>query len=196
MSFLDKIAATLAPAASDEDRREARTKALQLSGSHPWIGTIVQQHERIEALIDDVVDGPSADQRRQSLGEFEKILNGHSLAEEVIVYPDIAEESSKFHAAEAYEQHSLTKVQVAELEKLDPMSDEWREKAQHIRSALQQHMYQEEGSWLPQLASKISSAETQRVEERFNEEYERYCGTGDIGAGSAGMSRIATQPAI
>lgn len=195
MSFLDKIAATLAPAASDEDRREARQKALQLSGSHPWIGTIVDQHERIEALIGDVIDGSSPDQRRQSLREFEKILNGHSLAEEVIVYPDIAEESSKLHATEAYEQHSLTKVQVAELEKLDPMSSQWREKAEHIRSALQQHMYQEESSWLPQLASKISSAETARVEDRFNEEYERYCGSGSISGGSSGRMGSA-QPVM
>lgn len=190
MSILDKIAATLAPAASDKDRMEARQRAEQIGGSEPWLGMIVQQHKQIESLIDEAISAPDAGRRRSALKEFELVLTGHSNAEEVIVYPDIAVESSKAHAAMAYEEHALTKIQVAELEKLDPMSQEWHDKGEHIRSALQQHMYQEEGSWLPELADKLSTSEKQRITQRFTEEYERYYGTGSQSAASQGMSGV------
>ena len=181
MSFLDKIAATLAPAATDKQRMEARQKAEQIGASEPWLDMIVQQHKQIESLIDQAISGSDANSRRTALKQFELILNGHSNAEEVIVYPDIAVESSKAHAGMAYEEHAMTKIQVAEMEKLDPMSQEWGDKGEHIRSALQQHMYQEEGSWLPELADKLSTTEKQRVTQRFTEEYERYTGSGQSG---------------
>lgn len=191
MSFLDKLAAAVAPAASDEDRMKARQKAEQIGSSEEWLGMIVQQHKEIEALIDEAINAPDANARMKALRDFEVVLNGHSVAEEAVVYPDIAEESSKAHAAMAYEEHSVTKIQVAMMEKLDPMSQDWREKGEHIRGALQQHMYQEEDSWYPQLADKLSSGEKTRMTQRFTEEYERYVGTGS--AALVGSSRASTQ---
>lgn len=193
MSFLDKIAATLAPAASEKDMLEARRKAEQIGAGEQWLGMIVDQHKQIESLIDEVIHAPDAGRRRAALREFGTVLTGHSNAEEVVVYPDIAVESSKAHAGMAYEEHAMTKIQVAELEKLDPMSQEWRDKAEHIRSALQQHVYQEEGSWLPQLADKLPASEKSRMTERFIEEYERYCGSGSMTTGSRSST---AQPAM
>jgi|TARA_R100000501_G_scaffold17610_2_gene33067 iron-sulfur cluster repair protein YtfE (RIC family) len=72
----------------------------------------------------------------------------------------------------------MTKIQLAKLEKIDPMTKEWREKLTHIQSALQQHMYQEEDSWLPDLVEKLPLPEKTRMTRRFIEEYERYCGEG------------------
>ena len=189
MSFLDKIAATLAPAASEEDMREARMKAEQLGAQEPWLGMIVDQHKQIEAHLEEAMHGADAGARRSALKQFMLVLTGHSTAEEAVVYPDIAVESSKAHAGMAYEEHAMTKIQVAELEKLDPMSQEWRDKAEHIRSALQQHVYQEEDSWYPQLADKLSPAEKQRMTARFTEEYERYMGSDAMSSGlTGGMS--------
>lgn len=178
MSFLDKIAAAIAPAASDEDRADARRKAEALGASEPWIGLIVQQHKQIESLVAKAASAPDPASRRKAVSEFERILTGHSTAEEAVLYPDLAEFDSKTHAGMAYEEHAMTKVQVAKLEKLDPMSDEWREKLDHICSALQQHMYQEEGSWMPELAEKLPLAEKRHLTERYVEEFERYCGSG------------------
>ena len=190
MSFLDKIAATLAPAASDEDRMKARQQAEQIGGSEPWLRAIVDHHKQIETLIDEVINGPDASRRREALKEFMVVLTGHSVAEEVVIYPDIAEESSKAHAAMAYEEQSMTKVQVAMLEKIDPMSQEWQDKGEHIRSALQQHIYQEESSWYPTLADKLSSTEKARMTERYNEEYQRY--VGGAGGQMGSSSRMTT----
>jgi hemerythrin superfamily protein len=193
MSFLDKIAATLAPAASEEDMMKARQQAEQIGASEPWLRAIVDHHKQIESLIDEVINAPEASRRREALKEFMVVLTGHSVAEEVVIYPDIAEESSKAHAAMAYEEQSMTKVQVAMLEKIDPMSQEWRDKGEHIRSALQQHIYQEESSWYPTLADKLSSTEKARMTERYNEEYDRYVGGASSRVGSSsGMTTTQT----
>lgn len=89
-----------------------------------------------------------------------------------------------------YEEHGMTKVQLAKLEKIYPASGEWREKLEHIQSALQQHMYQEESTWLPDLAENMPAAEKARVTQRFTEEFERYCGSGSAQQGAENRSAI------
>ena len=190
MSFIDRLASALAPAASKEDRAEARRKAEALGAREEWIRLIVEQHKQIETLVSQAATATGADARRKAMREFERVLTGHATAEETVLYPDMAEFSGKTHAGMGYEEHAMTKIQVAKLEKLDPMSDEWGEKIDHIRSALEQHMYQEEGSWMPDLAEKLPQTDRTRLTERFVEEYERYCGDGSArqGASMAGAA--------
>lgn len=178
MSFLDRIAAAVTPAASDEKRAEARREAERLSSSEDWLAIILQQHKEIENLVSEGLSAQGADARLKAVRDLERVLTGHATAEEAVLYPDISEYAGKTHAGMGYEEHAMTKVQLAKLEKLDPQSEEWREKLSHIQSALQQHMYQEEGSWLPELAENTPSDEKARMTARFIEEYERYCGTG------------------
>lgn len=178
MSFLDRIAAALTPAASEEERASARRRAEELATSEPWLAAILQQHKQIESLVTEAMTAGGATARREGARQLAAILTAHSTAEEAVVYPDVAEFSGKTHAGMAYEEHAMTKIQLAKLEKLDPMTEEWREKLQHIEGALQQHMYQEEDSWLPDLARNMPAQEKQRMAQRYMEEYERYCGTG------------------
>jgi hemerythrin superfamily protein len=194
MSFLDRIAAAVAPAATDEQRAEARRKAEQLSSSESWLALILQQHKQIESLVNEGLSAQGAESRVQAVRDLERILTGHSMAEEAVLYPEISEHSSKTQAGMAYEEHAMTKVQLAKLEKIDPMSSDWREKLVHIQSALQQHMYQEEGSWLPDLAEKSPAAEKTRMAQRFVEEFERYCGTGSAQHGAGAASPTMRMP--
>ncbi|MDF2638729.1 MAG: hypothetical protein K0R64_1713 [Novosphingobium lindaniclasticum] len=174
MSFLDRIAATLAPAASDEARAQARRAVQALASSERWLAPIVDQHKQIESLVLEAINANTPDARITGMRELAAVLTAHSMAEEAVIYPDISEYDSKTHAAMAYEEHAMTKVQLAKLEKIEPMSEEWQEKLRHIESALQQHMYQEENSWLPALAADLPDAEKDRIGARYTEEYGRY----------------------
>ena len=178
MSFLDRIAAAVAPAATDEQRAEARLKVEQMSSSDEWLAIIVKQHKQIESLVHEGLNAQGAEAQAQAVRDLGWVLTGHSMAEEAVLYPEISEHSSKTDAGMAYEEHAMTKVQLAKLEKLDPLSQNWREKLAHIQSALQQHMYQEEGTWLPHLAEKSPAGEKSRMTQRFVDEFERYCGSG------------------
>lgn len=177
MSFLDRIAAAVTPAASDEDRAEARRKVSELATRHEWLAQIVAHHREIERNFEQALTAGTPAERTSAMKSLATILNGHSLAEEVVIYPNVAEHDSKTHAAMAYEEQSMAKVQMAKLETIDPMSEEWREKLEHIQGAVQQHVYQEEDSWFPDLAKDLGASESKHLSERYREEAARYLGS-------------------
>lgn len=176
MSFIDRIAATVMPPASEASRNAARRDVETKAASEPWLAAVLDHHKTIERLITELSNANNAQDRRWGTRELVQVLTAHSMAEEAVIYPDISEFESKTHAGMGYEEHALTKIQLASLEKLHPMSKEFQEKLEHIEGALQQHMYQEEGTWLPALCDKLPADEKARMSERFLEEFDHYRG--------------------
>lgn len=180
MSFLDRIAAAVAPAASDEDRAEARRKIESMARGEPFAETVVSQHKEIEALFAEARGAQGGAAAHQAVRQLATLLTGHSNAEEAVLYPDLAEFGGKTQAAMAYEEHAMTKVQLAKLQRMEPGSKEWREKLDHIESAVQQHVYQEENSWLPDIITNTPQEIKAELSRRYHEELERYFGEGSM----------------
>lgn len=173
MTFLDRIAAAILPAASDEDRAEARLKLEKLAAGETFAEDILRQHIQIEELFAQV-RSQSGDAARATVTELAMLLTGHSMAEETVIYPEISTHSSKAHAGMAYEEHAMTKIELAELQKLHPGSAEWLEKLDHIESAVQQHVYQEENSWLPDVIRHAPMDERRRMSVEFRDHFDRF----------------------
>jgi hemerythrin superfamily protein len=196
MSWLDKIGSTIFPLASDEKRAEARRKAEELARTSPWLAQIVAHHKAIEQCFADAFAATDADSRRHAMKELARLNTGHSIAEEVTIYPALVEYNGmlggKVQAALAYEEQQMTKIQQAMLEKLDPMSEEWRAKLEHIQSAVQQHVYEEESHRFAELAEAISPAEAARLSRRYAEEFERY-GASEMGEEYSPPLQMAAQ---
>jgi len=172
MSFLDRIAAAIAPAATDQQRMEARQQLEQLAASEPFAQDILDQHRQIESLFQEARQGNGTG-AETIIEELAILLNAHSMAEEAVIYPEISEHSGKAHASMAYEEHAMTKVQLAALQKLAPGTQEWHEKLDHIESAVQQHVYQEESSWLPDVIRYAPIQDRQRMAMEFRDYFER-----------------------
>jgi hemerythrin-like domain-containing protein len=119
-----------------------------------------------------------AAERRQAMKDLALVLTGHAQAEETVLYPALAAHGEKAHTSMAYEEQQMTKIQQAMLEQLDPMSEEWRAKLEHIKSAVQQHVYEEENHRFAELAKALSPGEAARLARRYAEEFERYGGSG------------------
>lgn len=175
MSFLDRIAAAVTPAASDEDRAEARRRIEELSMGEPFVEDIVRQHKQIEALFAEARSAAGAG-GQTAVRELALLLTGHAMAEEAVVYPEVSEHSGKTHAGMAYEEHAMTKVQLAKLQQMDPGSQEWIEKLDHIEGAVKQHIYQEEDSWLPDVIRNAPAADRQRMSIEYRDHFERFAG--------------------
>lgn len=173
MSFLDRIAAALAPAASDEQRMEARAQLEKLAVNEPFAADVIAQHRQIEALFAQARQDSGAGSQA-IIHDLSVLLNVHSMAEEAVVYPEVSEHSGKAHAGMAYEEHAMTKVQLAALQKLQPGSQEWHEKLDHIESAVQQHVYQEESSWLPDVIRYAPIDARQRISREFRDYFDRF----------------------
>jgi len=173
MSILDRIASTLTPTASEQQRLEARRELEKLAVGQTFAEDILAQHRRIEQLFVETRSTTGAG-ARAAVSELALLLNGHAMAEEAVIYPEVSENSGKVHAGMGYEEHAMTKVQLAELQKLDPGSQQWLEKLDHIEGAVQQHIYQEESSWLPDVIRNAPAADRQRMSAGFREYFDRF----------------------
>lgn len=175
MSFLDKLMAKVMPPENEQDRVEARRNAERLAVNNGWLSMALDHHRQIEDAFERARNGNDEAARQQAMKDLALVLNGHALAEEVVLYPALAEHGEKGHVSMAYEEQQMTKVQMHELEHLEPMSEAWIDKLEHIRGAVLHHIYEEESTWFVELADK-AAAEHALLTQRFAEEFERYAG--------------------
>ncbi|PEQ10573.1 hypothetical protein B2G71_21565 [Novosphingobium sp. PC22D] len=175
MSILDKVASTIMPLASDEDRAEARRNAEALAPQCAWLADVLEHHRQIELAFAKAQDAAGPEARQDAFKALALILTGHSNAEEAVLYPAVSEHSGKHHATEAYGQQSTAKVEMAAIEQLDPLSDDWREKLDHVKGAVEQHVYQEEKEWFPDVVQTAPVEVQGLLAERYREEFKRYC---------------------
>lgn len=174
MSLLDKFVSVVMPAASEQDRAEARKKVETHLPGNEWLALALDHHRQIESLFNQAKTASDAGSRRKALRELGALLLGHANAEEAVIYPTVAERSGKIHAVMAYEEQAMTKIQMAKLELIDPMTQDWIDKLEHIEGAVQQHVYQEEKDWFPDVAKHATPEERAQLNARFQEEFERY----------------------
>jgi hemerythrin superfamily protein len=176
MSFLDKIVGAVTPPESDETRMNARARARAEATAGDWLSVVLDQHDAIEAAFAAVKAAPDSAGRRTAQKRLAVLLTGHSNAEEAVLYPEMADSGHKTHAGMAYEEQAMTKIQLALLEKLDPMSQDYLDKVDHIRGAVTHHMYQEESDWFLELKSQVPAERQAALAARFQEEIDRYAG--------------------
>lgn len=176
MSIADKVIAAITPPESDEDRAEARAKAAAAAESGDWLSLVLDHHIELEDGLAAIEDATTADERSEAFKEFAIVLTGHSIAEEGVLYPALSANSKTGHADMGYSEQAMVKMQMAALEQLDPLSQEFEDKLEHVKDALLHHMYEEEGDWFLDLKQKSSPAEQERMTDRYAEEFDRYVG--------------------
>lgn len=176
MSILDRFIAAVTPPESEEGRLEARTKATEAALPGDWLDQILQHHMDIEDAFGDVKLAAGAADRTAALKQLGVLLTGHAIAEEAVIYPALEEDGEKAHAGMGYDEQAMVKVQMALLEKLDPMSQDFIDKLEHIEGAVAHHVYAEEGNWFLDLKEKATAEDQALLTKRYAEEYERYVG--------------------
>jgi hypothetical protein len=188
MPFLDRVIAAVTRPESEAARREARAKARAAATTGDWLSQVLAHHLQIEDAFAATQHAVNVAERIQSRTRLALLLTGHSNAEESILYPALASVDEKVHASMAYNEQAAVKVQMALLESLPPMSQDFLDKLEHIRFAVAHHMYEEEGTWFLELRRKLPSADQDKLGERYLAEFDRYVGT-DLESGANGNYR-------
>ncbi len=184
MSILDKAIAAITPPVSEDKRQEARAKARASAQPGDWLSQILDHHEEIEDAFAATKAASTAQARRSAQKRLAVLLNGHSMAEEAVIYPTLAQEGKQGHANTAYTEQAAAKMQLAALETLDPLSDDYLDKLGHLEGAVATHVYQEESDWFQYLKEFASEEAQAHATSRYREEYNRYIdGGSSIGAG-------------
>lgn len=177
MSLIDKVVATVMPPESDAARARAREDALAAAQPGTWLAMVLDHHRQIEAAFDAVERADTVLTRRAAQKWLAILLTGHSIAEEVTLYPAMASHHEKIRAQLAYQEQNAAKGEAAALEELDPMSQDYLDKLAHIRGAVAHHMYEEERTWFLKLQEKASPETMARLTQRYDEEFSRYLGS-------------------
>ncbi len=135
-----------------------------------------KQHKDVKALFKKVERAASARQRRQLLDEISRSLEGHTLIEEEIFYPAVRGlETHKVEAMilEAYEEHHVVKLVLAELPRVNP-DDERFEAKMTVLSELIEHHVEEEEQEMFKTAQKLGKDEMQALGEQMAERFEAF----------------------
>ena len=172
MSIIDKIAAAVTPQPNDDKREVATAAARAVATPDGWLSLVLDHHDLIRDAFAAGKLAKGAAARTEAMKTLALVLNGHSLAEEVVLYPALGHAEEKAHAAQAYLEQTVAKNQMAELERIPPSQSAWLDKWEHIEGAVLTHMYEEESGWFMDLQEK--GEDQARLTQRYAEEYDRY----------------------
>ncbi len=189
MSILDKAIAAVTPPVSDDKRAEAHAKARAAATPGDWLSQVLDHHEEIDAAFVAVKAATTAEARRKAEKTLGALLTGHSMAEEAVIYPALAQAGSKGHANTAYTEQQAAKMQMAALEVMDPMSEDYLDKLGHLEGAVKTHVFQEESDWFIDMKAKAPAEAQAHATARYREEAGRYFEGGLLVGGMAGEDR-------
>ena len=111
------------------------------------------------------------------------------MAEEAVIYPPLAQAGKQGHANTAYTEQVAAKQQMAALEMMDPMSEDYLDKLGHLEGAVKTHVYQEESDWFIDMKERAPADAQAHATARYREEAGRYFEGGPSAGGVAGESR-------
>ncbi|MEW5683916.1 MAG: hemerythrin domain-containing protein [Pseudomonadota bacterium] len=189
MSIIDKAIAAITPPVSDEKRAEAHAKARAAAEPGDWLSQVLDHHEEIDKAFADTRAATTAEARRKAQKRLGALLTGHSMAEEAVIYPALAQAGKQGHANTAYTEQVAAKQQMAALETMDPMSEDYLDKLGHLEGAVKTHVYQEESDWFVDMKRDAPADAQAHATARYREEAGRYFDGGAPVGGAAGESR-------
>jgi hemerythrin superfamily protein len=111
-----------------------------------------RQHREVEKLFSTALKSENAKTRRQTMTEIVRALEHHTEIEEKIFYPAVREIGTKKTEemiGEAYEEHHVVKLVLAELPDLDPTGENFEAKITVLKELVQHHVEEEEEEMFP-----------------------------------------------
>lgn len=131
----------LTPSPSPRERVRVRKYARSLASRGDWLSLALDHHRDIEAAFAATKDAAGT-ARIDGLTALAGLLMGHSIAEEAVLYPALAQHGEKARATIAYGEQALVKTQMDRLQQIDPDSEEFTEELEAIRLAVDSHVHQ------------------------------------------------------
>jgi hemerythrin superfamily protein len=135
-----------------------------------------KQHKEVKTLFKKLEGADDVRQRRRMLDEIARNLEGHMVIEEEVFYPAVrgldtrkADET----VLEAYEEHHVVKLVLAELPAVNP-DDERFEAKMTVLSELVEHHADEEEKEMFKLAQKLGNDELESLGEQMEERFRAY----------------------
>jgi hemerythrin-like domain-containing protein len=133
------------------------------------IEVLEQDHREVEEMFGELesLRGASTEEarsRRKELADRVTIeLVRHSVAEEVLVYPEVEKKVSKEEAEHAREEHAEAEETLAKLEKLEPDDPAFDDELSTLMSEIRHHIDDEEGEMFAHMRQVIDADQLRRL---------------------------------
>ena len=138
------------------------------------IQLLKKQHREVEALFKKIEKTRSAEQRRALMLELASNLKLHMTIEEEIFYPAVQQlpaKKAEEMTLEAYEEHAVVKLVLAELPGVDPEDERFDAKMTVLSELIEHHVDEEENEMF-KTAKKLGTAELNALGDRMAAEVE------------------------
>ena len=106
-----------------------------------------RQHREVKKLFGQTLKAEGAEERRSGMEEIAAKLTAHMAIEEELFYPAVAELATKKTedmVPEAYEEHHVAKLVIAELPNVDPDDERFKAKITVLSELIDHHVEEEE----------------------------------------------------
>ena len=150
-----------------------------------------KQHREVEALFKRIGKTEEAFERRRLMDEISAKLTMHTKLEEEIFYPAVREVPTKKAeemVLEAYEEHHVVKLVLAELPRVDPEDERFEAKMTVLKEMVEHHVAEEEDEMF-KLADNIDEDELDALGERISVRPQQARGLTSSDRGLRGPSR-------
>ena len=137
-----------------------------------------RQHKEVKGLFKKIEKTENARTRRQLLDQIATDLEAHMAIEEEMFYPAVRElgtRKAEEMVAEAYEEHHVVKLVLAELPQVDPEAERFEAKMTVLSELVQHHVEEEEEEMFTS-AQKLGADELEDLGERMEQRFEEVRG--------------------
>lgn len=117
-----------------------------------------RQHREVERLFSAALKAKDAKTRRATMGEIIKALEHHTEIEETIFYPAVREigtQKAEDMIGEAFEEHHVVKLVLAELPNLEPDAENFEAKMTVLKELVGHHVEEEEKEMFPMAEKRL-----------------------------------------
>jgi hemerythrin superfamily protein len=119
-----------------------------------------KQHRSVEKLFKKVENTEDSRGRRQLMEQIATELKLHTKIEEEIFYPAVRElgtSKAEEMIDEAFEEHHVVELVLAELPKVDPEDERFDAKMTVLSELVEHHVEEEEGEMFPMAEKKLGA---------------------------------------
>lgn len=130
-----------------------------------------KQHRQVKGLFKKLEKTENSRGRRDLMEQIAQALKMHTQIEEEIFYPAVAaigSQKAKDMTMEAFEEHHVVDLVLAELPKVDPEDERFEAKMTVLMELIEHHVEEEEKEMF-KLAEKLGNDELKALGERMEE---------------------------
>ena len=133
-----------------------------------------KDHSKVKKIFKQLEKSSTPEEREKLFPELKKELEAHAYMEENAFYPAMREaKPTHTSALEAYEEHHIVKILLAELDELPKYQEEWPAKLYVLKENVEHHVKEEEKEMFPK-AKKILGKKAKEVGEEMEKVKQYY----------------------